>query len=272
MPARSSVESIAAIAGGGDAVPARLGDALRNGIAEAILDGRLRPGDALPSEARIAASFGVSKQVAREALREIAALGLVHVQQGKATRVRALDAAPLGRFFHVAVHGSETGLAEAVELRRILEPPLARLAALRRSADDLARLRAILARLDAAMGDVPAWMEADLDFHETIAAAAGNRLARFQIAGLRPVIRQVMESFNSRGCRGRPDWQATLQRHARVLDAVEAGDGGAAEAAMSRHFEAADEAMAELFPRPESGQMPANDKRSGASPEGRTPQ
>ena len=94
----------------------------------------------MPSEARIATSFGVSKPIAREAIRQLAAMGVVHIQQGKPTRVQALDAAPLDRFFRFAVRGSKTGLTEAVELRRMLEPPIARFSAERRSPADLERL------------------------------------------------------------------------------------------------------------------------------------
>ena len=176
--------------GASDVVPFRLGDALIARITQAIHDGRLKPGDALPSEARIATSFGVSKPIAREAIRQLAAMGVVHIQQGKPTRVQALDAATLDRFFRFAVRGSKTGLTEAVELRRVLEPPIARYSAERRSSADIERLAAILVRMEAALTDVPRWIEADLDFHEAIAASAGNRLLDLQIRALRPVIRR----------------------------------------------------------------------------------
>lgn len=232
--------------GASDVVPTRLGDALIARITQAIHDGRLKPGDALPSEARLAASFGVSKPIAREAIRQLAAMGVVNIQQGKVTRVQALDAAPLDRFFRFAVRGSKTGLTEAVELRRILEPPIARYSAERRSPADVERLTGILVRMEASLGDVPRWIEADLDFHEAIAASAGNRLLDLQIQGLRPVIREVMEIFNSRSARTQADWRKTYERHVRVVEAIRAGDAEAAEMAMNKHFEAAEAAIAEL--------------------------
>jgi GntR family transcriptional repressor for pyruvate dehydrogenase complex len=232
--------------GGTDVVPMRLGDAVIQRITQAIQDGRLKPGDALPSESRIAASFGVSKPIAREAIRQLAAMGVVHIQQGKVTRVQALNAAPLDRFFRFAVGGSRAGLIEAVELRRILEPPIAAHSAERRSEADLARLDTIMTHMEAALGDVPRWIEADLDFHEAIAASSGNRLLDFQIRGLRPVIRQVMEIFNSREARTQADWRKTYERHVRVVDAIRAGDADAARAAMNKHFEAAEAAIAEI--------------------------
>jgi len=246
-----------------DVVPTRLGDALIQRITQAIHDGRLKPGDVLPSEARMAASFGVSKPIAREAIRQLAAMGVVHIQQGKPTRVRALDAAPLDRFFRFAVRGSKTGLTEAVELRRILEPPIARYSAERRSEADVARLTEILKRLEVSWTDVPRWIEADLDFHEAIAASAGNTLLDLQIRALRPLNREIMELFNSRSTRNTGDWRKTYERHVEVVEAIRAGDPDWAERAMRKHFEAAEVAIAELATSREENN---NDVREGTGP------
>lgn len=246
---------------GGDVVPMRLGDAVIQRITQAIHDGRLKPGDSLPSESRIAASFGVSKPIAREAIRQLAAMGVVHIQQGKPTRVQALDAAPLDRFYRFAVRGRANGLSEAVELRRILEPPIAAHSAERCSAEDIEKLDLILARMEGSLGNVPLWIEADLDFHEAVAASSGNRLLDFQIRGLRPVIREVMEIFNSREARGPADWRRTFERHVRVVAAIRAGDPIAASAAMNKHFEAAEAAIAELASHREDHHEPRGDTR-----------
>ena len=65
--------------------------------------------------------------------------------------------------------------------------------------------------MEASLTDVPRWIEADLDFHEAIAASAGNRLLDLQIRALRPVIREVMELFNSRSTRTAADWRKTYR-------------------------------------------------------------
>jgi GntR family transcriptional regulator, transcriptional repressor for pyruvate dehydrogenase complex len=234
---------------GADVAPTRLGRAVVEKLTEAILDGRLKPGDPLPSEGRIALAFGVSKPIVREAVRDLAAMGVVQIQQGKVARVRSLDAEPLGRFYRFAVRGSKEGLAEAVELRRILEPAIARLAAANAHPEGVARLAAVLARMEAALQDIPAWIEADLDFHETLADLSGNRLLRLQVRGLRPVLSEIMALFNARRQRVEPEWRRTYERHLAVLRAVEAGDPGAAESAMVLHFEAAEGAIREIFPR-----------------------
>jgi GntR family transcriptional repressor for pyruvate dehydrogenase complex len=233
----------------GPLAPVRLADGVLAALSQAILDGRLKPGEALPSEAALAASFGVSKQVVREAVRQLAALGAVQIGQGRATRVVEMtDAQPLARFWRFAVGSTREGLAEAVEMRRILEPQVARLAAKHATPDGVAALRGALKRMDAALGDVPAWIPADLDFHEQLGRMSGNRLVRLQVQGLRPVIEEVLRHFNS-AQRSKADWRRTLARHRRVADAVAAHDGEAAFACMLEHFEAADARLAQLFPR-----------------------
>jgi GntR family transcriptional repressor for pyruvate dehydrogenase complex len=226
----------------------RLGDGIIAHLTEAILDGRLRAGERLPSEAQLSARYGVSKQVVREAIGQLAATGVLQVGQGRSTRVRTLDAEPLSRFWRFAVGAGPQGLAEAVELRRMIEPAAARLAAHRHTEVELMALQDILSRMKAARGKVAAWIEADLAFHDQVARMAHNRLLLLQMRGLVPVIRQVMDRFNARGKRGPSDWDATWTRHARVADALARRDPVAAETHMLAHFAAADAAIGELFP------------------------
>ena len=225
----------------------RLGETVLARLSRAILDGRLKPGDPLPAEGQIAATFGVSKQIAREAMRELVTMGVVHIQQGKISRVRAIDGAPLARFFRFAVGASESGLVEAVELRRMLEPPIARLAAQRRTPEDLAVLDTLMAQMRDAAGDNARWVEADLGFHEHIARMTQNRLIVLQMAGLAPVIRDVMQRFNQRNTKNPRDWDGPLQRHLRVAQALHAGDEDEAMLAMTAHFALAEVAIHEIY-------------------------
>ena len=232
----------------------RLADGVLAELSGAILDGRLPEGGALPSEARLAARFGVSKQVVREAIRQLAALGIVEIGQGRATRVVAMTGEPLGRFWRFAVGDTAAGLREAVELRRMLEPQVARLAAERATENDLADLAVALARMEHALADPTLWMQADLDFHETLARLAGNRLVRLQMHGLRPVIERLMQRMNTIATRQPADWRTTFERHARVQRAVAARDANAAYAAMLDHFAAAEGAIAAIFTTPGEAQ------------------
>jgi GntR family transcriptional regulator, transcriptional repressor for pyruvate dehydrogenase complex len=232
--------------------PIRLGDAVIERLTQAIVDGRLKPGDPLPSESQIAATFRISKPIAREALRELAAMGVIQVQQGKVSRVRAIDSGPLERFFRFAVGRTQQGLHDAVELRRMLEPQIASLAAQRHTAGDLIVLEEILTAMEAALGDIPRWIAADLAFHGQIAAMSHNGLVVLQMKGLEPVVREMMVRFNDRAARTRADWRVTYERHVRIADAVASRGAQVAERVMRDHFAAADAAIAEIF-----GRLPA---------------
>lgn len=251
---------------GAELTQVRLADGIVAHLTQAILDARIKPGEFLPSESALAARYGVSKPVVREAIRQLAGQGVLQVGQGRATQVRALNADPLGRFWLFAAGAGPEGLAEAVELRRMLEPPAARVAALRRTAPQLDSMQGTLAAMQEALGDVPRWIEADLAFHTQVARMAGNRLLLLQMQGLAPVIRNVMDRFNARAARSRTEWQATWDRHARVADAIAAGHAEAAEQAMFAHFTAADRAIAELFPG--GPPIAAHDRRTPAPVEG----
>lgn len=101
--------------------------------------------------------------------------------------------------------------------------------------------------MEAALGDLPRWINADLTFHNQLAAMSHNRLLLLQVQGLAPVIRNVMDRFNARTSRNRAEWRRTWDRHGVIVDAVAARDPASAEQAMSAHFAAADAALAELF-------------------------
>ena len=249
----------------------RLGETVLARLSRAILDGRLKPGDPLPAEGQIAATFGVSKQIAREAMRELVTMGVVHIQQGKISRVRAIDGEPLARFFRFAVGASESGIVEAVELRRMLEPPIARLAAQRRTKEDLVVLDTLLAQMADAAGDNARWVEADLGFHEHIARMTKNRLIALQMAGLAPVVRDVMQRFNARNSKNPRDWDGPLQRHARVADALRAGDADQAMLAMTAHFAFADQAIEEIYREQQNANGTRPDKKRPRPRSGRTP-
>ncbi|RYF78511.1 MAG: FadR family transcriptional regulator [Comamonadaceae bacterium] len=230
-----------------DAAPSRLGDVLLEHLTQAIVDGRFQPGDPLPPEGQLATAFKVSKPVAREALRELAALGVVSVQQGKVSRVRAIDGAPLQRFYRLALGSGQQRWLEAVQLRRILESPIARLAAQHRTESELLELQGVLAAMDHARGHVERWIEADLEFHHLLARMTRNRLLVLQISGLQPLVRDMMQRFNARQTQAGRNWDQTFERHLRIAVAIRASDAAAAEAAMDTHFGAAEKSVDEIF-------------------------
>ena len=137
-----------------------------NSIRQGIESGEIPIGSKLGSEASLAASFGVSRSVIREALRSSATLGLTKTETGRGTFV--ISATPandlvLGNYSSTDIH----------EARPHIEVPAAGLAALRRTTDDLKKLQDIMEQMEAE-DDHVAWVELDTEFHATIASASKN--------------------------------------------------------------------------------------------------
>lgn len=198
-------------------------------LGERIVRGQYPPGSSLHPDL-IERELGVSKTVVREALRVLAAKGLVDSRQKRGTFVRAREQWNLldGDLLRwQGVGAPDTGfLDNLAEVRGIVEPAGARLAARRRDDADLTALTDALARMAAAGRDAQAVVEADLAFHRALLAAAHNELlARMDVvieAGLR-VRDHVVHSGEL--------WADSLPAHQAVVDAVRARAPEAAAAA-----------------------------------------
>lgn len=228
------------------ASPARLADTVSDAFAAALLDGRIAPGEPLPSEGEIAREFGVSKPIAREALRQLTSAGLIFTQQGKVARAKGLNGEPLERIYGYAVRSSLTRLREANEMRRTIESGIARLAAQRREKAGLAAMKLALDEMHTALGEPNAFTEADILFHLGLAMTTGNSMIRVQMEGMRSVQRQVSDLFARRANRSTADWRATIERHKVLYEAILAGNASLAEQCIARHYAAADIASLEV--------------------------
>lgn len=240
--------------GGKVASPLRLADSVSDAIAAALLKGSIAPGEALPAEGEIAREFGVSRPIAREALRQLTSAGLVSTQQGKVARARALSGEPMDKIYGYAVRSSIKSLREANEMRRVMEVGVARLAAIRRDPEGLVVMREALADLGASVGKPAEFTDADIRFHLGMAMVTGNSMIRIQIEGLRSIQREVSEIFSTRSKRSSDDWHKTVERHAAILQAIEAGDVDLAEEKILAHYEAADVASIEVAQDEQRGQ------------------
>ncbi|MBP1845181.1 GntR family transcriptional repressor for pyruvate dehydrogenase complex [Rhizobium petrolearium] len=228
------------------ASPSRLADGVSDAIAAALFDGRISPGEPLPPEGEIAREFGVSKPIAREALRQLTAAGLIFTQQGKVARAKALSGEPMDRIYGYAVRSSLKRLQEANEMRRVIEAGIARLAAERRDPEGLEAMRQGLIDMRASLHEPAGFTAADILFHLGLAMATGNAMIRVQMEGMRSVQREVSELFSRRANRSDADWRATIARHQAIYDAIAAGDADLAEQSIRVHFDAADIASLEV--------------------------
>jgi DNA-binding FadR family transcriptional regulator len=202
-----------------------------------ILRGEIPPGNALPSEDDLASQFDVSRPVVREAVKELAVLGLVESRQGRSTRVTSPDDwnqfAPDLLAARSEVGAADDFLLELLELRRLIETGAAGLAAVRATDEDIATMTALYDRMEASSGDIERFTDGDMAFHAAMLAATDNHLLTRLIETIGPVLRfGRMVSLERR-----PDGPIDSQRgHRRVLDAIQAGDPELAREAMREHL------------------------------------
>jgi GntR family transcriptional repressor for pyruvate dehydrogenase complex len=202
-------------------------------LERAILAGEYGAGDLLPSERELSARLGVSRSVVREALGRLGSLGLVRSVHGSGTRVEAPSDRVVTLGYQRLLHRPDFRLEHLAEVRLPLETTIAALAAVGRKAEHLQRLRATQKVLGGKRRTLEAQVQADLDFHSTLAEATGNPF--FQIV-LAPIQQLLIES--RRRTLGRYGSEIAFRHHAQILAAVEAGDAEAARRAMRQHIEA----------------------------------
>ena len=212
-----------------------LTDIVLDKLVSLLLSGKLKAGDIFPSESDLARSFNVSKPIVRLALRQLAAMGVVEIRQGKPSVVRELDARPLELYLQLAVSSLDGGLEDAVELRRALETRAAALAAQRRSDEDVAHLRSVIETMSQVRMEHEAWINADIEFHTIIAQASGNSLIGFLNQALHSTMRYVIGTLHARKDMRNAD--ETVKHHREIVDAIERRDVPAAQQAMSDHFD-----------------------------------
>lgn len=203
-------------------------------LLDAVFSGQITPGTRMPSERQLAESFGVGRFVVREALKSLGLLGLLEVRQGDGTYVRSPDSSLLPRVVEWGLLVGEQRTSDLVETRQHLEPVTARLAAERRTDEQLRDIRTHLHGMrDAATNDV--FVDADVAFHLSIASATGNTVLSNMMASIASLlnvwIRNVVEAAEST--------EPSYREHVPIYEAIAASDPAAAGEAMRSHMDGA---------------------------------
>src|SRR4029077_7576437 len=202
-------------------------------IEESIVKGDLKPGDQLPAERDLAQRFGVSRTAVREAVKALREKGLVEAYSGRGTFITDGTSQAVRHSLDLMVKiGQAEGSTQLAEVRAILEPEIAALAAVRIQEPELATMREAVAVMDRAGNDPDASMEADLDFHLAPAEAAANPIILSLIDSIVGLLReQRLRIFQVEGGPERGQYH-----HKRILEAVERHDAVAAREAMKAHL------------------------------------
>src|SRR5215213_4153536 len=143
-------------------------------VRDALFAKKLKPGDSIGTENEIAARYGVSRIVARDALRTLQALGIAEIRMGKGGGARVARGNPRLFAEALAVQLDLTGVsaAEIMDAQRAIETLAAELAAEHATVADHAQLKGLLAEAEEAIDDAPAYTRLCRDFHLAIAEAS----------------------------------------------------------------------------------------------------
>lgn len=205
-------------------------------LRKALVNGSLRPGDRLEAEPELAGKFGVSRATVREAIKVLRTQGMLHTSRGAkgghfvvTPRTRDL-AESVSETFGLWFEAGDVSLAEVDEARAVVERACVRLAAMRRTAEDVEVMSAILDGQADPSITLAQFLDHDTGFHSAIAAAARNRLLELPMTAIhmvRPRTNQLLRKH---------DRPAVITQHRRILQAIEKGDPEAAENALEAHI------------------------------------
>ncbi len=205
-------------------------------IRDYIRKNGLRAGDILPSETALSTQLGVSRTVAREAMRALSALRILEIGNGRRARVTAPDAAALSMILDHTVYTKQLSIQQILDVRRTLELRTVSLAALRRTDEQARELLDIIERMFADLLQPHLVMEYDILFHEVIANASGNSLYAIIVNSFRVITRQTWDiGWRSRATE--ENRRENIRCHERIATAIMIQDPARAEAAMSEHFD-----------------------------------
>lgn len=211
----------------------RLYEQMAARIRKQIVDGTIETGDRLPNERDLAKQYGVSRTVVREAIKTLKQEGLVEVRAGLGTfAVDATGKALKQTFDLMMSFGKESTLADIVEIREILEPQIAAMAARRATDDDIARMDESIALMEEHMEVIEKYTEEDHSFHLALAQATQNSIIPRLIASIVDLLQELRKRIALvEGARERGQ-----THHRRIVEAIRNRNPDAAKAAMQAHL------------------------------------
>jgi GntR family transcriptional repressor for pyruvate dehydrogenase complex len=198
-----------------------------------IASGELGPGQALPSERKLAEQFRVGRAVIREAIRQLEVSGLVESRHGGGNYVREITVEHLVAPIASVLNGMAPLREELMDARLFFEPQIAREAAARATPEDLRRLQEAISRQEERVAGGSSGAEEDAEFHELLASATHNTV----VERVMEVIDGLLEDSQARLFRSVERSEISLQGNRRILEAVARHDQEAAQVAMVKHLE-----------------------------------
>ncbi|HEY7197444.1 MAG TPA: FadR/GntR family transcriptional regulator [Gaiellaceae bacterium] len=201
-------------------------------LQELVRSGELSPGQRLPPERTLAQQLGVSRSTLREAIRALVVMNILVSRHGTGTYVSSLEPELLAEPFQFIISISDEALLHLFEIRKVIEPACARLAAERIDETELAELDRILDDSEAALDDPEELLDRDVELHAVIVRATRN-----------PLLMQIMSGIGGLALAGRRKTvvlpgmaERSVAEHREIVASLREHDSEAAAAAMTAHL------------------------------------
>ena len=213
---------------------ARVSDNLADRIKRQISSGKLTAGEKLPAEREMARRYKTSRVSVREAYRSLEELGLLAIRRGAdgGAFINEMGHDAVQRSLSLVLKLGRTSHEELTEARLLIEPPIARLAARRATAEDIAKLRLVLERQEAALARNGHFRPHSLLFHRAVAECAGNLPLQTLMNSLSDLILEIVTAIDT----PRPVKEGICRFHRAIFEAIERHDEVAAQQLMLEHI------------------------------------
>ncbi len=234
----------------------RVSEGIIEQVRDLITSGRLKTGDRLPAEREFAQTLSVSRSAVREAIRALESLGILEARAGEGTFVvtppEGQQRDPITASLSQA-WGTQRNL---FEVRKVLEPGVAALAARRATREQIEKMRAVLDDQKAKVQARESYMKEDAAFHYLVAEASGNEILLRVADSLMELLRESRDTSWKIGARP----IRSLKQHQVILNAIEARKPLVAERRMREHIRAIERAVFS------SEEQPAEDRSTTGPP------
>jgi GntR family transcriptional repressor for pyruvate dehydrogenase complex len=211
-----------------------------------IAAGELQPGTQLPAQRDLARMLGVGRSSVREAINALVVMGYLEPQQGRGTFIKAELPDASGGLDKLNAAFAAGSIFDLMEARELLECRSAALAAERADAGQIRMLKRVMANVEATEETYDVFLDADIRFHTAVADAAGNvvlcELTKLVLEKVVAHHKQLKTALLPAAYR-----EESIRTAARVVDAIETGDGAAAARWMARHLGAIREELRHII-------------------------
>ncbi len=215
-----------------------LSEIIADKIHQDILEGRLKPGDRLPTHDALCSRWGVSRVTLREALKKLDTKGFIEIHQGRGTFVRDFNREALERQFEFHTLLGRKTIIGLLEARKVIETALVRLATERGSREEMAELASLLSGMErtVAEDDPLEFARFDFRFHKLIGAMARNEFLHMMLENIQHLVESQQREMFEYHQEPTP-LEAAHRDHREIYAMIKAHDGQAAAQKMYRHIE-----------------------------------